>query len=216
MSKYVMSDIHGCYDKFLAMLKKINFSEKDELYILGDIFDRERQPLEILEYIRSHENITLIKGNHEKMFEDFMETNDNTLWFYNGGMTTYEQLKLKDLDYIKNVYEYIVNLPLMVVLKEEKLLLVHAGVYYPEEDVDLETFTNFQEEDICLWDRSNVGKNKKYKDFKVICGHTPVQTINGGNRIIRTDVAIYVDCGAVFKGGKLACLRLDDMEEFYV
>ena len=37
---YVISDIHGCYDEFQQMLKKINFNpEKDELIIDGDIID---------------------------------------------------------------------------------------------------------------------------------------------------------------------------------
>ena len=47
--KYVMSDLHGCYDKFIKMLEIINFNEQDELYILGDIFDRGSQPIKILE-----------------------------------------------------------------------------------------------------------------------------------------------------------------------
>ena len=29
---YVMSDLHGCYDQYIKMLKKIQFSETDELH----------------------------------------------------------------------------------------------------------------------------------------------------------------------------------------
>ena len=29
--KYVMSDIHGCYDEFINMLEVINFNNEDEL-----------------------------------------------------------------------------------------------------------------------------------------------------------------------------------------
>lgn len=29
--KYVMSDIHGCYDEFINMLELINFNNEDEL-----------------------------------------------------------------------------------------------------------------------------------------------------------------------------------------
>ena len=36
---YVMSDLHGCYDKYERMLKKISFSKDDILYILGDVVD---------------------------------------------------------------------------------------------------------------------------------------------------------------------------------
>ena len=37
---YVMSDIHGMYEKYEKMLKQIDLSEKDTLYVLGDIVDR--------------------------------------------------------------------------------------------------------------------------------------------------------------------------------
>ena len=33
---YVMSDIHGCYDKYERMLKKISFSKEDILYMSND------------------------------------------------------------------------------------------------------------------------------------------------------------------------------------
>jgi hypothetical protein len=32
-----MSDLHGRYDRYIAMLEKINFSASDTLYVLGDI-----------------------------------------------------------------------------------------------------------------------------------------------------------------------------------
>lgn len=37
---YAMSDLHGRYDLYIKMLEKINFSEGDTLYILGDFVDR--------------------------------------------------------------------------------------------------------------------------------------------------------------------------------
>ena len=39
MSTYVMSDFHGRYDLY-GYADKIDFSESDTLYILGDIADR--------------------------------------------------------------------------------------------------------------------------------------------------------------------------------
>ena len=32
---YVISDIHSYYDRYMKILEKINFSQKDTLYILG-------------------------------------------------------------------------------------------------------------------------------------------------------------------------------------
>lgn len=37
MSSYVISDLHGCFEKFSKMLSTINFTDRDTLYILGDI-----------------------------------------------------------------------------------------------------------------------------------------------------------------------------------
>ena len=57
MSTYVMSDLHGEYDKFIKMLTKISFSDNDKLIIIGDIFDRGEKPLQILDYIINKDNI---------------------------------------------------------------------------------------------------------------------------------------------------------------
>ena len=36
MATYVMTDVHGEYDKLMKMLDKIKFSSADNLLILGD------------------------------------------------------------------------------------------------------------------------------------------------------------------------------------
>ena len=38
---YVMSDLHGCFDKYKEMLSLIDFAPRDTLYVLGDVIDRE-------------------------------------------------------------------------------------------------------------------------------------------------------------------------------
>ena len=37
---YVMSDLHGCYDKYISMINKIGLCSEDTLYVLGDVVDR--------------------------------------------------------------------------------------------------------------------------------------------------------------------------------
>ena len=92
MSTYVLSDLHGQYNKFMDMLKLIKFNDNDKMYILGDIFDRGPDPLKILDYIICKKNIDFIPGNHEYMFLEFYNTYDARLWSYNGGKTTMTQL----------------------------------------------------------------------------------------------------------------------------
>jgi serine/threonine protein phosphatase 1 len=48
ISTYVISDIHGEYDKFMELLDKIKLRETDTLYILGDILDRGPHPIKTL------------------------------------------------------------------------------------------------------------------------------------------------------------------------
>lgn len=218
MSKYVMSDIHGCYNEFVQMLELIKFNKDDELYVLGDIFDRGPEPLKILDYIAGHENIILIKGNHEKIFEEAFETGDYSLWYYNGGQVTHEQLIKCGLDKEQQVYNYIKRLPFIKVI--DKFILVHAGLSHYSDYLEIDEFSR-QDEQTCLWTRDNIGYEEKYRDYTVICGHTPVQSIlkNTDNpKILKRYGTFYIDCGCCFSqiNGKLACLRLNDMEEFYI
>ncbi|MCI9109946.1 MAG: hypothetical protein HFI00_17585 [Lachnospiraceae bacterium] len=37
---YVIGDIHNDNRRFSRMLEKIGFSERDHLFLLGDLFDR--------------------------------------------------------------------------------------------------------------------------------------------------------------------------------
>ena len=64
---YVMSDIHGQYDAFIKMLKRINFKSKDILYVIGDVIDRGPHPIKTLLYIMKKKNINMLAGNHEYM-----------------------------------------------------------------------------------------------------------------------------------------------------
>lgn len=221
--KYVMSDIHGCDFEFKEMIKLINFNEKDELYVVGDIFDRGSNPLDVFDFVVGHKNVHLIKGNHEKFFEDYILSHDASLWYCNGGAATHTQIMNKDFMYEEMLFKYISKLPYIMVV--DKFILTHAGVLFPDnyEDLTIDEFISMQEEDTCLWDRSIIKNlDKKFKDYTIIVGHTPVQSIrkvyDETPTIIKGSGVIAIDCGCVFKEakGRLACLRLDDMKEFYI
>ncbi len=69
MGTYVMSDIHGCYDEFLAMLEKIGFSQSDQLILAGDYIDRGTKSLEMLRWMETcPSNVQLVRGNHDEEF----------------------------------------------------------------------------------------------------------------------------------------------------
>ena len=52
----------------MKMLEKIQFSDSDILYILGDVIDRGPDGIKSYQYIMQHENIHVLKGNHEDFF----------------------------------------------------------------------------------------------------------------------------------------------------
>ena len=219
MSTYVLSDLHGQYDKFMDMLKLIKFNDNDKMYILGDIFDRGPDPLKILDYIICRKNIDFIPGNHEYMFLEFYNTYDARLWSYNGGRTTMTQLMKRGEDYLKALYDYLTKLPLVKV--HDKFILTHAGLYLPknQNQYTLQEILSLQNAEFNLWSRSNINNERQYKDYTVICGHTPTLYVDPDQyqmSIVRRKGTIYIDCGATFSDGRLACLRLEDNKEFYI
>ena len=99
MSTYVMSDLHGCFDEFQKMLKKLNFSDEDQLIIAGDYIDRGKQSLEMMEWIKNPpENVVLIKGNHDEEFiyyidilEEIEKNLDKDYWGLNSKKDSSEE-----------------------------------------------------------------------------------------------------------------------------
>ena len=47
---YVMSDLHGAFNRYIAMLEKIDFGADDELYVIGDVVDRGAEPITLEEF----------------------------------------------------------------------------------------------------------------------------------------------------------------------
>jgi metallophosphoesterase len=93
-------------------------------------------------------------------------------------------------------------------------VLVHAGLGNFEPDKELWEY----ELDELVWKRPDY-ESKYFDDKYVISGHTPTMLIENNPRpgfIYQANNHIAIDCGCSFPGGRLGCLRLDDMKEFYV
>lgn len=78
MKHWVVGDIHGCYNLFQKLLKKID-GDDVQIILLGDIIDRGHQSVQMLEWAMKNidnddENAhyQMIIGNHEKnVIEDY-------------------------------------------------------------------------------------------------------------------------------------------------
>ncbi len=143
---YVMSDIHGMYDKYIEMLELINLREHDSLYILGDIVDRGLHPMKILQDMMKRPNVFGIFGNHELMMAECFniitqeitnELLDNfdeealiklSDWMNNGAFQTIQELKKLSEEERKDIIEYLMEFTAYeeVTVNGKDYLLVHA------------------------------------------------------------------------------------------
>lgn len=67
MSTYVVGDIQGCLDELLSLLEKVSFdTEKDQLWVAGDLVARGQKSLETLRFIKNlGSSAKVVLGNHD-------------------------------------------------------------------------------------------------------------------------------------------------------
>ncbi len=85
--RYVfVSDIHGCYNKLIDSLNKVNFNrEVDTIVSLGDAFDRGPDSLKVLKFLMGCPNRILVWGNHDlRLYKIFGAFEWNIYDFCNG------------------------------------------------------------------------------------------------------------------------------------
>ncbi len=218
---YVMSDIHGEYDRYQKMLELIGFSGEDQLYIIGDVIDRYSGGIEILRDVMARPNVTMLLGNHEQMCLDVMyakkhEADALKLWRFNKGEVTRKAMLALDEAERNEILRYLAALPdhLDLDVGGRKFHLVHGfpGVNRHNK----------------LWGRPDYDTLNPFPDDRtLIIGHTPVDFLvhSGAEEqdgrpmaILHAPGFIDIDCGCGHRSStrRLACLRLDDMAEFYV
>ncbi len=218
MAKYVCSDIHGMYNEFKKMLDLISFSENDTLYIIGDAIDRGPESIKTITHIMNTENMFLILGNHESAMLDYYrgkwvyDSWADHEWFTFGGETTRKEFIQLDKEAKNNILDYIESLPDHIIIDD--FVLVHGGFYINDKEDTLENALYHSNTEEKIWNREFFEYDQKVIGYTTILGHTPTTCFNEEN-IIHKNNKILIDCGCYF-GGKLACLRLDDMKEFYI
>ena len=182
---YVMSDIHGCYDKYKAMLEKIGFNHKDTLYILGDVLDRGPKGMKVLLDIANRKNVILLRGNHDEeatmllsslylLFQDEKLAPLFQLWLSDGGHATMNEfLTLTDkeqeraLSVVKNS---LISKELIV--GKQRYLLSHT---VPEIE-RLKDYKNWTIEDFIMGEPDY--EQVYFENMIIVSGHTPTEFID--------------------------------------
>ena len=221
---YVMSDLHGNYQKYLAMLEKIGFGDSDILYIVGDILDYGDETMELIADLSVRLNVYPVAGEHDflgarmlKGFDSILKSGaapepeyiaEMTQWVNDGGQSTLDGYRALDEEQREGVLEYLEEMTLYEEVKAggEEYTLVHAGIadYTDGDDLD-----DFLPED--FFSESIDPMRQRIAGRTVIVGHQPTKS----GRIERTEGCILIDCG-VCEGGQLGCLCLENGKEYYV
>lgn len=215
MAHYVMSDIHGEGARFDAMLEKIGFSGEDTLYILGDVIDRGPDGVQVLRYVLEQPNIHMLLGNHEQMCLEFFAPGAGITellrWHQNGNEYTLQDLEQMTAGERKQLLTQLESLPdhMEITVDGRNFYLVHG---FPGENTTQR-----------VWGRPHRDASNPFPDCTLIVGHTPVmlymESLEPGEhlRIFHAPGFIDIDCGCGHHPAnrRLACLRLEDMAEFY-
>lgn len=232
---YCISDLHGHYENYIAMLREISFRPEDTLYVLGDVIDRGPDGIRILQDMMARPNVIPLLGNHELtaalclrwLLQEITEERLDRLgevelsalgdWMANGGEPTIRALNQLSPDERSEILDYIREMELYdeVEVGGRSFVLVHAGLDHFAPDKPLE---DYELEDLLF---CRPGPDQMYyPDRYVVYGHTPTRLLfhqageEPQDRIFRRGMQIAIDCGCGH-GGRLGCLCLDTLEEFY-
>ncbi len=231
---YVVSDLHGCYKSWLALLKEIHFTDEDEIYVLGDIIDRGPEPMLLLQDMMSRSNVYPIVGNHDfaaflslkfltteltddsiKKMEENNEFERLFLWLSDGGQPTMQAFQKLSPEEQQDILEYFQEFSFYEEIElsnGKRFLLSHTG-----GDEICET-RSLEEVPVDAFISGHIDYDRQYFSERIwVTGHTTTRTIPGAepDRIYRNNNHMAIDCGCVF-GGYLGAIRLEDGKEFYV
>ena len=236
---YVSSDLHGYpLDAFQALLDSAGFRPGDpavdELYILGDVIDRNGDGgISLLLWMMSTPNIHLLMGNHEAMLLDCLFALSGppdeivlplreelaacmSLWLVNGGVPTLRELRRmnqQNPDLLETLLRYLRRSPMfeLVRIRNRTFLLTHAGLGNFQAQKPLPSYTPTE----LLWNRPGP-EDMYFRDVFTVFGHTPTALYGPQyrGRMLLTETWADIDTGAA-AGGHPMVLRLNDMQPFY-
>ncbi len=207
---FAVGDIHGCYDKLVALMKTLPWKKEngDLLLFIGDYIDRGPNSRDVVQFLvelkKQGGDLVFLKGNHEKMLMDYyIHQKDQMLYVANGGAETIASyveggIGRKAFVLPEDHLEFLLGLKLYY--ETEDYIFVHAGL---RDEIPL---TQQSEEDL-LWIREEFIYSMYEWGKRVIFGHTALETP------FVTPGKIGIDTGAVY-GNRLTAVELPKMR-FY-
>lgn len=224
----IVGDIHGCFDEFVALTKKLGYQWKNDypvypdkerkLAFVGDLTDRGPHSLKIIETVYKlviDENCAYyVPGNHcDKLYRFFLGNNVHITHGLETTVAEYETLAKIEKNLIRQKFiQLYESSPFYQQLDHGKLIIAHAGIrgdLIGRMDQRVKTFVLYGD----VTGQTNPDGSPVRRDWTseyqgqalVVYGHTPVREPRFVNN------TVDIDTGAVF-GGKLTALRYPEME----
>lgn len=237
----VIGDIHGCVKTLDILINEIfKKFQINEIYFIGDLIDRgpfSKDVIDLLLELPIKKDFML--GNHEDMMLDFLYNTkryDDNIWLENGGIPTlqsfmgkaftqvnYFHVNVKNIrnyfecyiDFFKSFKEYSV-----FEMGSKRFLISHCGIYNFDKPIDqqydgLSEVYKLQKYPF-LWARNCDFSKKRYYDYIIIHGHTPVCSLGLVNNVkvpyvnksADGIISINIDTGCVY-GYALSAIIID-------
>ncbi len=204
---FAIGDVHGCSRELAALLAKIDPGPRDTVVFLGDYVDRgpdSKGVVDLILALRKRCNVVTLKGNHEELFIDFLESPESAnagLFILNGGSSTIASYAGPGGSFEIPEAHVQFFYDLQPFFATENYFFVHAGVpIKPLSAIDPKA-----DEHTLLWGRQPfLSSNYKWEKL-VVHGHTPVSD----PEVLKN--RINVDTGCVYDG-MLTAIELPRMK----
>lgn len=123
MSKLIVyGDIHGCYNEFISLRKKINPQKNDIEVCIGDLITKGSHSIETLRYIQKNRILSVL-GNHEdkiiRYFKHQESPKKNPIILDSDEQQIVDNLTPKDIEFLQS---------LPIFLRFGDITLLHGGL----------------------------------------------------------------------------------------
>lgn len=208
---FAFGDIHGCSLELSLILERLPLTPESLLIFLGDYVDRGEDSKGVIEEIlnlKKKYKVVALKGNHEKMFLDFLhnhQTQEAQSFIFNGGGATLASYSNGKGEYSipASHIEFMENLSPFY--ETNDYFFVHAGV--PDQPLK-DLYVGNHEADL-LWIRKSFMESQYDWGKMIIHGHTCVEKCEVTRR------RINIDTGCAY-GGKLSVLELPEKKLYSI
>jgi len=193
MGLIAVGDIHGCPESLDVLLERIAPSSDDHLLFVGDYIDRgpdSKGVIDRLLDLREEVECTFLRGNHESMMVEYLDSGAFSLWRMNGGVSTiqsYQGNGKTEITIPEAHVEFVRDTKLYH--ETDDFLFVHAGL---KPDLTVEENLERHGEDVLLWERGHLNASEVAWEKTVVCGHTPQP------EPINQEKLILIDTGCVY------------------